>query len=62
MAHRVATVVPERAQLATDLHAPQFTRMSKVLTRHDLEQLAELRHFAERSVTVLREEIERPGR
>ncbi|MFC0113309.1 MarR family transcriptional regulator [Kibdelosporangium aridum] len=58
----VVTVVPERAQLATDLYMPLFTRMSEVLTQYDREQLATLHHFAEQSVTVLRAEIERLSR
>ncbi|MCE7011572.1 MarR family transcriptional regulator [Kibdelosporangium philippinense] len=58
----VVTAVPERAQLATDLYTPLFDRMSEILTQYDLEQLATLHHFAEQSVTVLRDEIERLDR
>jgi DNA-binding MarR family transcriptional regulator len=54
----LVTVVPERAKQATDLYTSLFTRMSEVLARYDVVQLATLQEFAEQTVLALEETTE----
>jgi DNA-binding MarR family transcriptional regulator len=55
----LVTVIPERAEQATELYAPLFTRMSEVLAQYDTAQLATLQDFAEQTVLALEETTQR---
>jgi DNA-binding MarR family transcriptional regulator len=54
----LVTVVPGRAEQATELYTPLFARISEVLARYDAAQIATLQDFAEQTVAALEEATE----